>query len=85
MFLSRNVNKWDSFIHNGVLFPDPYKPHNIPIIYNGKKVVLDKWNELISELTNYLKILENIEEDSGSRIDNLRNYEIKQKEIFENL
>lgn len=47
MFLSRNVNKWESLIHNGVLFPDPYKPHNIPIIYNGKKVVLD--NKLAEE------------------------------------
>ena len=33
--------KWKTFKHNGVLFPDPYKPHKIPLIYNGEKIVLD--------------------------------------------
>lgn len=32
--------KWDTFSHNGVLFPEPYKPHGIPLIYDGKKIVL---------------------------------------------
>lgn len=32
--------KWDTFSHNGVLFPEPYKPHGIPLIYDGKKIEL---------------------------------------------
>ena len=30
--------KWTSLVHNGVLFPEPYKMHNIPVIYDGKKI-----------------------------------------------
>jgi len=37
--------KWTTFSHNGVLFPDPYIPHKIPLIYNGKKIVLDPESE----------------------------------------
>lgn len=37
--------KWKTFSHNGVLFPEPYKPHKVPLIYNGKKIVLDPESE----------------------------------------
>ena len=37
--------KWTTFSHNGVLFPDPYIPHKIPLIYDGKKIVLDSESE----------------------------------------
>lgn len=37
---SNNVPKWKTFSHNGVLFPEPYAPHSIPLIYGGKKIVL---------------------------------------------
>jgi DNA topoisomerase I len=37
--------KWEIFKHNGVLFPEPYKPHGIPILYDGKKIVLDPESE----------------------------------------
>lgn len=37
--------KWTTFSHNGVLFPDPYTPHKIPLIYDGKKIVLDPESE----------------------------------------
>lgn len=32
--------KWTTFKHNGVLFPEPYKSHNIPIIYDNKEIIL---------------------------------------------
>lgn len=32
--------KWTTFVHNGVLFPPEYEPHNIPVIYNSQKVYL---------------------------------------------
>lgn len=37
---SNNEAKWTTFTHNGVLFSEPYKPHQIPLIYNGNKIVL---------------------------------------------
>lgn len=32
--------KWTTFSHNGVLFPPIYKPHNIPVMYEGKDIIL---------------------------------------------
>ncbi len=40
-----NKPKWKTFKHNGVMFPEPYKPHKIPIIYNGEKIILDPNSE----------------------------------------
>ena len=35
-------NKWTSLIHNGVKFSPEYEQKNIPIIYNGKEIYLEK-------------------------------------------
>ncbi len=37
---NNNESKWNTFSHSGVLFPDPYIPHKIPLIYSGKKIIL---------------------------------------------
>ena len=37
---ANNETKWTTFSHNGVLFPDPYEPHGIPLIYDGTKIIL---------------------------------------------
>jgi len=37
--------KWTVLKHNGPMFPPPYKPHNIPIIINGKEIVLPEQAE----------------------------------------
>lgn len=37
---NNNEAKWETFSHNGVLFPEPYIPHKIPLIYKGKKITL---------------------------------------------
>ena len=34
--------KWDTLEHNGPMFPPEYKPHNLPIIYNGEKIKVEK-------------------------------------------
>jgi DNA topoisomerase I len=34
--------KWTTLNHNGVIFPPSYEKHNIPIIYNGDKIILEK-------------------------------------------
>jgi DNA topoisomerase-1 len=48
--------KWSTFSHNGVLFPDPYVPHKVPLIYNGEKIVLDPESEEYA--TIYAKFLD---------------------------
>lgn len=42
---NNNEIKWNTFEHNGVLFPDPYVPHKKPLIYNKEKIVLDAESE----------------------------------------
>jgi DNA topoisomerase-1 len=40
-----NDSKWDTFSHNGIMFPEPYEPHKIPLLYNGKRINLDTESE----------------------------------------
>lgn len=40
-----NDAKWTTFKHNGVMFPEPYEPHKIPLLYNGKRINLDPESE----------------------------------------
>ena len=55
------VPKWKTFKHNGVLFTEPYKPHKIPLIYNGEKIILDPISEEYASIyakftgTEYIK------------------------------
>jgi len=42
---NNNEAKWNTFSHSGVLFPEPYEPHSIPLIYDGKKIVLNPNSE----------------------------------------
>ena len=37
--------KWKTFKHNGVMFPEPYVPHKIPLLYKGKRINLDPESE----------------------------------------
>jgi DNA topoisomerase-1 len=37
--------KWKTFKHNGVMFPEPYVPHKIPLLYDGKRINLDAESE----------------------------------------
>jgi DNA topoisomerase-1 len=32
--------KWTHLEHSGVIFPPPYKPHGIKMLYEGKPVTL---------------------------------------------
>ncbi|KAE9206142.1 DNA topoisomerase 1 [Phytophthora fragariae] len=40
--------QWRTLEHNGVMFPPPYKPHNVPLVYNGKDVELTPSQEEIA-------------------------------------
>jgi DNA topoisomerase I len=46
-FGGKSVKKWTTFSHNGVLFPEPYQAHGIPLIYGDKKekIYLDPESE----------------------------------------
>lgn len=37
--------QWTVLKHNGPMFPPPYNPHNIPVIINGKQVILPEQAE----------------------------------------
>lgn len=39
--------KWTSLMHNGVIFPPPYNPHGVKILYNGELVNLTPEQEEI--------------------------------------
>lgn len=42
---NNNEAKWETFSHNGVLFPEPYIPHNVPLLYDNKKIFLKPESE----------------------------------------
>jgi len=58
---AKGDKKWSSFIHSGVMFPDLYVPHGIPVIYNGIEVPLPPLAEEYATLyarylnTEYIK------------------------------
>jgi DNA topoisomerase-1 len=39
------IYKWKILEHNGVLFTPIYDKHNVPILYNGEKIILDDLEE----------------------------------------
>jgi DNA topoisomerase I len=47
--------QWTIFRHNGPFFPEEYKPHKIPVIINGKSIILSRLaEEYITLYANYL-------------------------------
>lgn len=40
--------KWTTLVHNGVIFPPPYKPHGVKMLYKGKPVDLTPEQEEVS-------------------------------------
>lgn len=39
--LSDTSIKWSTLEHNGPLFPPPYEPHSVPLLYEGRPLVLE--------------------------------------------
>lgn len=48
--------KWTTLKHNGVIFPPEYEKHDIPVIYDGVPVILNKTQE--EDATLYARYLE---------------------------
>ncbi|KAG8367362.1 hypothetical protein BUALT_Bualt16G0064200 [Buddleja alternifolia] len=42
--------KWTTLVHNGVIFPPPYKPHGVKMLYKGKPVVLTREQEEVATM-----------------------------------
>ncbi|XP_010536698.1 PREDICTED: DNA topoisomerase 1 alpha [Tarenaya hassleriana] len=42
--------KWTTLVHNGVIFPPPYSPHGIKILYKGKPVELTPEQEEVATM-----------------------------------
>lgn len=40
--------KWTTLVHNGVIFPPPYKPHGVKMLYKGKPVDLTPEQEEVN-------------------------------------
>ncbi|GAB2265075.1 hypothetical protein Dimus_000142 [Dionaea muscipula] len=53
---SGDGQKWRTLSHNGVLFPPPYKPHGVKMLYDGKPVNLTPEQEEVA--TMYAVMLE---------------------------
>ncbi|KAL6212863.1 hypothetical protein ACLB2K_018078 [Fragaria x ananassa] len=47
---SDNKQKWTSLVHNGVIFPPPYEPHGVKMLYNGKQVDLTPEQEEVATM-----------------------------------
>ncbi|CAI9110670.1 OLC1v1010736C1 [Oldenlandia corymbosa var. corymbosa] len=45
-----NHQKWTTLVHNGVQFPQPYKPHGVKILYKGNPVDLTPEQEEVATL-----------------------------------
>ena len=44
-----NKNKWNTLVHNGVLFPPEYIKHDVPLVYDNQRIILDKEKRLERE------------------------------------
>ncbi|CAK9163879.1 unnamed protein product [Ilex paraguariensis] len=42
--------KWTTLIHNGVIFPPPYKPHGVKMLYKGQQVDLTPEQEEVATM-----------------------------------
>uniref|UniRef100_A0A7S1TDG0 DNA topoisomerase I n=1 Tax=Compsopogon caeruleus TaxID=31354 RepID=A0A7S1TDG0_9RHOD len=40
--------KWSTLEHHGVLFPPAYKPHGVPLVYDGHEIFLDPVSEEVA-------------------------------------
>uniref|UniRef100_A0A8I6X116 DNA topoisomerase n=1 Tax=Hordeum vulgare subsp. vulgare TaxID=112509 RepID=A0A8I6X116_HORVV len=48
-------NKWSTLEHNGVVFPPPYKPHGVKMLYHGQPVDLTPEQEEVATMFAVMK------------------------------
>ncbi|XP_022753082.1 DNA topoisomerase 1 alpha-like isoform X2 [Durio zibethinus] len=47
--------KWSTLVHNGVIFPPPYKPHGVKMLYDGQPVDLTPEQEEVATMFAVMK------------------------------
>ncbi|KAK6914485.1 DNA topoisomerase I, catalytic core, eukaryotic-type [Dillenia turbinata] len=47
--------KWTTLVHNGVIFPPPYKPHGVKMLYKGEPVDLKPEEEEVATMFAVMK------------------------------
>ncbi|KAG6790216.1 hypothetical protein POTOM_006364 [Populus tomentosa] len=52
---SDGQKKWTTLVHNGVIFPPPYKPHGVKILYKGKPIDLTPEQEEVATMFAVMK------------------------------
>jgi DNA topoisomerase-1 len=57
LMLGKNIKKFDTMEHNGVLFPQAYQPHKIKIKLKGENIELKTYSEELA--TFWAQILDN--------------------------
>ncbi|KAI5349636.1 hypothetical protein L3X38_002525 [Prunus dulcis] len=51
----KKKEKWATLVHNGVIFPPPYKPHGVKMLYNGEPVNLTPEQEEVGTMYAVMK------------------------------
>jgi DNA topoisomerase-1 len=64
--------KWEQLKHNGVLFPPPYEPHEIPILYDGEEI---KMTPECEEIASFYSIMIDLENFVGNETFNANFFE----------
>jgi len=52
---SGDGKKWSTLVHNGVIFPPPYSPHGVKMLYNGQPVELTPEEEEVATMFAVMK------------------------------
>ncbi|XP_030546644.1 DNA topoisomerase 1 alpha-like [Rhodamnia argentea] len=55
--------KWTTLVHNGVIFPPPYKPHGVKMLYKGKPVDLTPGQEEVATMFAVMKDTDYMQKD----------------------
>eukprot|EP01041_Mallomonas_annulata_P002032 gene2032-3949_t len=67
---------WRKLEHTGIVFPPPYIKHNIPLVYDGKEIIL---NEQQEEIVTFYAAMP----DDGPQLGNPKTAPVFQKNFFE--
>ncbi|KAE9622005.1 hypothetical protein Lal_00032423 [Lupinus albus] len=55
--------KWTTLVHNGVIFPPPYQPHGVKMLYKGKPVVLTPEQEEVATMFAVMRDTDYMQKD----------------------
>lgn len=55
--------KWTTLVHNGVIFPPPYTPHGVKMLYKGKPVDLTPAQEEVATMFAVMKDTDYMQKD----------------------